>query len=97
MKGERAISDQNSQNILPMNFVEEPSAASIHVSSNAVSIAAPLTVKQVERQVIEIKKQQTDAMAGIIYSGGMSVVHVAMLCGMAFVRKPDLELAKKLD
>ena len=36
-------------------------------------------------------------MAGIIYSGGMSVVHVAMLCGMLFVRKPDMKKAKKFD
>lgn len=53
--------------------------------------------KKNKKIVYEIKKNQTDSMAGIIYSGGMSVVHVAMLCGMGFVHRPDLEEARKIE
>lgn len=44
---------------------------------------------------VEIKKNQFDAVAGIIYSNGTSIVHWALAFGMIFVEWPDVELARK--
>ena len=48
-----------------------------------------------EYVVVEIKKNQFDAMAGIIYSNGVSLMHWALGFGLFFVEWPDVDLAIK--
>ena len=43
---------------------------------------------------VEIKKNQFDATAGIIYSNGVSLIHWALGFGMFFIKWPDIEKAK---
>lgn len=44
---------------------------------------------------MEIKKNQFDATAGIIYSNGVSLIHWALGFGMIFIKWPDVDLARK--
>ena len=46
---------------------------------------------------IEIKKNQIDAMAALVYSNGVSLVHVALIIGWCWVQKPKPDVALRLE
>ena len=52
---------------------------------------------EVEYKTVEIKKNQFDATAVIIYSNGGSIIHWAMAFGTIFVRWPDVEKARAME
>ena len=46
---------------------------------------------------IEVKANQTDSTAGVVYAKGLSVIHLGMIIGWFYVIHPNHELAKELD
>lgn len=48
-----------------------------------------------EYVTVEIKKNQFDAVATLVYSNGASIVHWAMAFGIIFVKWPNVEIARR--
>jgi len=49
-----------------------------------------------KRRVIWVKKSLKDPTAALSYSLSVSILHLAMVVGLIFVKRPDLEAAKNI-
>ena len=50
-----------------------------------------------KRRVIWVKKSLKDPTAALSYSLSVSILHLAMVVGLIFVKRPDLEVAKNIE
>jgi hypothetical protein len=50
-----------------------------------------------KRRVMWVKKSLKDPTAALSYTLSVSILHLAMVVGLIFVKRPDLELAKTMN
>ena len=78
----------------PADQNTEERQATIQTQENE---ATRLADKDFEPEIIEIRKSQHDSVAGVFYSNGVSLVHIALLAGWATIIWPDIEKATSLE
>ena len=68
-----------------------------HTLSCSEKLSACLGIEEEDGTVIEIKKNQFDATATILYSNGVSMVHFVLGISMIFVKFPNVQKAIELE
>lgn len=57
----------------------------------------PTAKPVIEPLILEMRKNQSDSLAGIAYAMGVSLVHFALIFGWFFAKHPDEEKARSLE